>query len=122
MSYNFRLIGKSAALLKDRINTVADAPEHLRTALAAAVDSIVVVDTSPSDYVVLVEASGDSAIDLIEGRFSVRRIEAIDNVVAPPVSPMTPTGALRLDGPTRAQYALSNPGAVYPPPGFAVAI
>lgn len=89
MSYTLRLIGKDRPTLKRRI-AESSAPDALRVALTAAVDDLVTDDTSPANYVTLIEATGDDEPGEISATFSVRRIEATDDVLVLPANPDAP--------------------------------
>lgn len=89
MPYTLRLIGRDRPTLKRRIAESA-APAALRVALTAAVDDLVTEDSSPASYVTLVEAQGNDEPGEISATFSVRRIEATDDVLVIPANPDAP--------------------------------
>lgn len=89
MSYTLRLIGRDRPTLKRRIASAA-VPDALRLALTAAVDDLVTEDTSPQDYLLLVEAQGNAEASEISSTFSVRRIEMVDDVLVRPADPERP--------------------------------
>lgn len=89
MSYSLRLIGRDRPTLKRRIADAA-IPDALRLALTLAVDDLVTEDTSPASYVTLIQADGNDEAHEISATFSVRRIEAIDDVLVLPEDPERP--------------------------------